>query len=149
MSVVIDRSTKFRVYRPLVESKRLTEREGLVIASAEARTAAIAIRENFILNRFLRELIRSFESVFVLNKLKNYVVTKECKYGWQLMNFTSDSYRLVVHRSFCRGFSHWRSYHFSCSWIFFFNSSFPTHTQKRSFLHPQGKKRVSAPLTRS
>ena len=73
--------------------KRLTEREGLLIASAEARTAAIAIRENFILNWFLRELIRSFESVFGLNKLKNYVVLKERKYGWQLMNFTSDSYR--------------------------------------------------------
>jgi hypothetical protein len=56
MSVAIDRSIKLRSEtitcrtKRFTEKKKLTEREGLVIASADARTAAIAKRENFILN---------------------------------------------------------------------------------------------------
>ena len=62
----------------------LTEREGLEIASAEAMTAAIAKRENFILIRFFWKIGRR---LFNLSKLWNYAGNKQRKFEWQLCFF--------------------------------------------------------------
>ena len=84
----------------------LTEREGLEIASAEAMTAAIAKRENFILIRFFWKIGEDFliwVNSEIMRAPNNANLNGSCAFSESLSLFAF----------ICRGWSNWRCRIFS------------------------------------